>query len=196
MKVDMNKIKKKKKMKIKYLLSCFGLWGGRMKFLKKNNVFAELGENVTFQPIKLPNEPKCIKIHNNVRIAADVTFYGHDIINHVFSTMDGIEYQTHGTCIEIHDNVFIGGHSVIVGSVSIGPNAIVGAGSVVTKDVMPGTIVAGNPARVIGTFDELHEKRKQQDGNVPWRDVNERAEELWVQYYKNKQDRENKHKIL
>lgn len=45
-------------------------------------------------------------------------------------------------------------------NVKIGPNAIVAAGSVVTKDVQPGTIVGGNPARVIGSFNDLMEKRK------------------------------------
>ncbi len=38
-----------------------------MKYLKQHNVFAELGDNVLYQPIKLPNEPKLIKIHNNVK---------------------------------------------------------------------------------------------------------------------------------
>ena len=40
----------------------------------------------------------------------------------------------------------------------IGPNAIIAAGSVVTKDVKPGTVVGGNPARVIGDFQKLKEK--------------------------------------
>ena len=43
----------------------------------------------------------------------------------------------------------IGSGSTILAKVTIGENAIVGAGSVVTKDVLPGTIVAGNPAKII-----------------------------------------------
>jgi UDP-2-acetamido-3-amino-2,3-dideoxy-glucuronate N-acetyltransferase len=43
----------------------------------------------------------------------------------------------------------IGGGSVILPGVTIGEGAIVGAGSVVTKDVQPGTTVAGNPARIV-----------------------------------------------
>lgn len=93
--------------------------GGRTEYLKSHNIFAEMGENVLFQPIKLPNEPKLIKIHNNVKIAADVTFYTHDIINSVFSGIDKEHYQTHGECIEIFDNVFVGGHSIIIGGVTI-----------------------------------------------------------------------------
>lgn len=139
---------------------------GRTAYLKKHKVFAEMGTNVLFQPIKLPNEPKLIKLHNNVKITADVTFYTHDVINSIFSIMDDVPYQTHGSCIEIFDNILVGGHSVIVGNVSIGPNAIVGAGSVVIYNVPEGCIVVGNPARIIGKFEELHEKRKNEAGTI------------------------------
>lgn len=150
-------------------------------------MFGYLGENVLFQPTKLPNEPKLIKIHNNVKVASDVTFYTHDVINSMFAKLDGIDYRTHGTCIEIHDNVFIGGHSIIIGNVSIGPNAIVAAGSVVTKDVKPGTIVGGNPAKTIGDFQELKMKRHNEDGMKHGIDPNLREEELWRLFYESKQ---------
>ena len=45
----------------------------------------------------------------------------------------------------------VGGGSVLLPGVTVGANALVGAGSVVTKDVPPGAIVVGNPARVVGT---------------------------------------------
>lgn len=150
-------------------------------------MFGYLGENVLFQPTKLPNEPKLIKIHNNVKVASDVTFYTHDVINSMFSKLDRIDYRTHGTCIEIHDNVFIGGHSIIIGNVSIGPNAIVAAESVVTKDVKPGTIVGGNPAKKIGDFQELKMKRHNEDGMKHGIDPNLREEELWRLFYESKQ---------
>lgn len=55
--------------------------------------------------------------------------------------------------IEIGKNVWIGGSSVILPGVTIGDNAVIGAGSVVTHDVAPNTIVAGNPARVVKRLD-------------------------------------------
>ena len=118
-----------------------------------------------FQPNILPNEPELIKIQDNVRIATGVKFFTHDVINMMLQTSDQDSYIPHRSCIEIHDNCFIGGSSVIVGDVSIGPNAIVAAGSVVCKDVLPGTIVGGNPANVIGAFEELHERRAMEKGH-------------------------------
>jgi acetyltransferase-like isoleucine patch superfamily enzyme len=52
--------------------------------------------------------------------------------------------------VVIEDDVFIGMNCLVLKGVQLGRSSVVGAGSVVTKDVTPGTIVAGNPARVVG----------------------------------------------
>ncbi len=52
--------------------------------------------------------------------------------------------------VSIGDDVFIGMNALVLKGVTIGAGAVVGAGSVVTRDVPPSLIVAGNPARVIG----------------------------------------------
>lgn len=59
--------------------------------------------------------------------------------------------RTRGLYVDtvIGKNCFIGGRSMILPGVTVGDGSIVGAGAVVTKDVQPGTIVAGNPAKVI-----------------------------------------------
>jgi acetyltransferase-like isoleucine patch superfamily enzyme len=54
----------------------------------------------------------------------------------------------------------IGSGATILSNVSIGENAIVGAGSVVTKDVPPGSIVVGNPAKVLRHIDKITEVSK------------------------------------
>jgi acetyltransferase-like isoleucine patch superfamily enzyme len=55
--------------------------------------------------------------------------------------------------VVIGDRVFVGANCVIQMGVTIGDEAIVSAGSVVTRDVAPRTVVAGVPARVVGTVD-------------------------------------------
>jgi maltose O-acetyltransferase len=52
----------------------------------------------------------------------------------------------------IGDNVWIGARVIILPGITIGNDAVVGAGAVVTRDVPPRTVVAGNPARVLRTF--------------------------------------------
>lgn len=116
----------------------------------------------------LPSEPKLVKIHNNVWIASGVTFFTHDVINHVFEYLDGVSYESHNYCIEIFDNVFIGGNTTIAGNISIGPNAIIAAGAVVTEDVPEDVIIAGNPGKIDGAFDELHKQRAELHGNKPF----------------------------
>ena len=51
--------------------------------------------------------------------------------------------------IEIQDDAFLGMESLVLKGVTVGEGAVVGAGSVVTRDVRPGTVVAGNPAEVV-----------------------------------------------
>ena len=58
--------------------------------------------------------------------------------------------------VVIEDNVWIGGSVSILGGVTIGKNSIIGAGSVVTKDIPPNVVAAGNPCRVIHELTEEH----------------------------------------
>ncbi len=55
--------------------------------------------------------------------------------------------------IKTGKNVWIGSNSTVLPGVTIGDNAVIGAGSVVTKDIPKNTVAAGNPARVIKTID-------------------------------------------
>lgn len=68
----------------------------------------------------------------------------------------------------IGDHVFLGVNALVLCGVKIGDNVIIGAGSVVTKDVPSGQVWAGNPARFIETIDEYKTKllkHKEEFGN-------------------------------
>ena len=158
----------------------------RTRVLKMTHFFGEMGDKVHFQPRHLPADPKYIRIHNNVSVASDVLFITHDIIHNVLNNEDAVfhEYKSHLGCIEVMDNVFIGSNTTILPNVRIGPNAIVAAGSVVTKDVQEGAVVAGNPARVIGSFETVKQKRKSESLKITEKSRQKRTNCEWEKFYK------------
>ena len=92
-----------------------------------------------------------VRIGANAQIAPNVSIYtaGHPI--HPDSRNSGYEY---GISITIGDNVWIGGNACIMPGVTIGNNVVIGAGSVVTKDIPDNVIAAGNPCKIIREITE------------------------------------------
>ena len=92
-----------------------------------------------------------VRIGENVQIAPNVSIYtaGHPV--HPQSRNSGYEY---GIDITIGNNVWIGGNACIMPGVTIGDNAVIGAGSIVTKDIPDNVIAAGNPCRVLRKITE------------------------------------------
>ena len=92
-----------------------------------------------------------IRIGDNVQIAPNVAIYtaGHPV--HPATRNTSYEY---GIDVTIGNNVWIGGNVVICPGVKIGDNAVIGAGSVVLRDIPAWTIAAGNPCRVIRKITE------------------------------------------
>lgn len=88
------------------------------------------------------------------------TILGHDAsTNRQLGFGLGEGSMTQETVIE--DECFIGYGAIVLMGVRVGKGSIVGAGAVVASDVPPGRVVAGNPARVIGSVDKLVARRRQ-----------------------------------
>jgi acetyltransferase-like isoleucine patch superfamily enzyme len=87
-----------------------------------------------------------ITIGNNVFIAPNVCIITEEHAMDVKQRLAGLEY-THP--VTIGDNVWICTGAIILPGVTIGENSVIGAGSVVTKDIPPNSLAVGNPCKVI-----------------------------------------------
>ena len=109
-----------------------------------------IGMNCTF----VDNQE--IRIGDRVMIASNVQIYtaAHPVLPKERLVSDWKErkttfFRTYARPVEIKDNVWIGGGCIILPGVVIGENSVVGAGSVVNRDVPANCVAAGNPCRVI-----------------------------------------------
>lgn len=133
----------------------------KAKYLKKKKVFNSMGDKCYYHSNHLPPEPFLINMKNNVFIAAGVRLVTHSEHHVVFNNEENSNsFRTKFGYINIGNNVFIGANAIVLYDVNIGNNVIIGAGAVVTKDIPDGSVVAGVPAKVIGTYDSLKEKSR------------------------------------
>lgn len=112
-----------------------------------------------------------VKIGDNCLLAPNVAIYtaGHPV--HPDTRASMYEY---GKEVTIGDNVWIGGNAVICPGVHIGNNVVIGAGSVVTKDIPDWAIAAGNPCKVIRLITEADRKKLFRDEDIDeeaWADI-------------------------
>ena len=110
-------------------------------------------------------------IGNNCQMAPNVAIYtaGHPV--HPDTRNTAYEY---GKEVRIGDNVWIGGNTVICPGVTIGDCCVIGAGSVVTKDIPSWTIAAGNPCRVIRKITDADRRllfRKEEIDDEAWQNI-------------------------
>lgn len=115
----------------------------------------QIGENcrlIGLEDTTFGSEPYLIKIGNHVTITSGVRFITHDggvwIFRESEPNIDVVAPITVG------DNVFIGMNSIILPGVEIGSNCVIGAGSVVTKNIPPNQVAAGVPTKCIKTIEE------------------------------------------
>ncbi|HJA63923.1 MAG TPA: acyltransferase [Candidatus Intestinimonas stercoravium] len=96
-----------------------------------------------------------------ISIGNDVTLTGVRVLAHDASTQIPLGVSKVGRVI-IGDKVFVGQGSIILPNTRIGSRVIVGAGSVVSRDIPDNSVAAGNPARVIGSYDDFVERHRRQ----------------------------------
>jgi acetyltransferase-like isoleucine patch superfamily enzyme len=125
-----------------------------------------VGENCSINLAASFTDPAYVRIGRNC-VLSDCTLIGHDAVIHMLANIYRKRIDAVGK-IDILDNCFIGHASVILPNVTIGPNSVVAAGSVVTKDVPPGMVVGGVPAKALCTVDELMKKFETRSNKYPW----------------------------
>lgn len=161
----------------------------RADYLRKNHVYAEIGEGCSFQSRKVPLYPNLIRIGNHVRMAGNVSFLTHDMTHNVLNKYKNGNLRENVGCISIGNNVFVSSGVIIHQGVSIGDNVIIGAGSVVESDIPSNSVVSGSPASVKCSMDVLYAIRKMHPSypeGMKLRDggfvTKEAADYLWAEF--------------
>lgn len=141
-------------------------WG---QYLTRWGSFYSVGENLHMNTGCNVTDPPLTRIGNNVGLS-DCTLIGHDGVVALIELAYGKHLDSVGY-IDIRDNSFIGHGAIIMPRITIGPNAVVAAGAVVTKDVPPNSVVGGNPAKVICSFDALVAHIEVRHATYPWAEL-------------------------
>lgn len=121
-----------------------------------------------------------VKIGDNCQMAPNVAIYtaGHP----VYPTTRNSMYE-YGKEVTIGDNVWIGGNTVICPGVHVGSHVVIGAGSVVTRDIPDWSVAAGNPCRVIRKITEADKRklfRQEEIDEEAWADIEEKMKGRWL----------------
>jgi len=140
--------------RIIYLLRKYVIWSAE-KFGR--HIGVKIGRDCRIYTVDFGTEPFLISIGNHCTITRGVIFITHDGSTWLHRDEKGRRYYY--APIAIGNDVFIGTKTLIMPGVKIEDRVIIGAGSVVTKSVPTGVVIAGNPAKIIGSYDELERRR-------------------------------------
>jgi acetyltransferase-like isoleucine patch superfamily enzyme len=136
-------------------------------FLRLHGGFYAIGANSRINWSAVITDPYLVRIGNNCAIAR-CDIIGHNGLVGVAQKLYPDEVFDSVGQTDIRDNSFIGHGSIILPGVTIGPNAIVAAGSVVVRDVPPGSVVGGVPAKVIGKSEDYYRSMIERTKKYPW----------------------------
>jgi acetyltransferase-like isoleucine patch superfamily enzyme len=125
------------------------------------SIGVRLGENVHFYGMPsgmFGTEPWLISIGNNVHVTAGCAFVTHDGGTLILrNEVPDLEWTAP---ITIGNDVYLGVRTLVMPGVRIGNRVIVGAGSIVTRDIPDNSVCAGVPARILKTVDQYLEEVK------------------------------------
>jgi maltose O-acetyltransferase len=131
------------------------------EYLRKQGVHIGKNTSIIYPSYIDGRLPYLVEIGDNVIISLYVTILTHDATTAYAGDLVKVGR------VKIHDRSFIGANSTIMCNVSIGPNSIVGAGSVVTRDIPPDTVYSGNPAKIVCTTGEFIRKHGEMGKSLP-----------------------------
>lgn len=116
--------------------------------MKNDNSVIKIGDKTSIEEARITSfEPYKIEIGKDCMFSANIVIMNTDV-HKIYDIDTGLK-TNEGKEISIGNHVWLGIRTIILKGVSIGDNAIVAAGSIVTKDVKANTIVSGNPAKQI-----------------------------------------------
>ena len=128
-----------------------------------------------------------ISFGDDVWLTGNVQLINHDASVQVLKKACNLSWIDKVATIEIGNHVFVGNGTILMPGIKIGNNVVIGAGSVVTKSIPSNSVVAGNPARILCTFDEYAAKCVLKSAEYPWDEntpLNE-LEEIRIKYFWN-----------
>jgi acetyltransferase-like isoleucine patch superfamily enzyme len=131
------------------LLPAMWLPGSFLRELFNRLRGANIGKNVYIgEGVLLGQHPFLLTIKDNCVISGGVKILTHDTS---FTVVGGKDLAGH---VVIGNNVHVGVNAVILPGVTVGDNCVIGAGAILVKDVPPGSVAAGVPARIIYSTQE------------------------------------------
>ena len=163
---------------IDYIIQYIMPTGYRIKHLRNKGLRIGNGCEI-YRSVNFGSEPYLISIGNDVRITSGVKFCTHDGGIWTLRKKGLLQDADIFGQITIGDRVHIGWNSIIMPNVHVGNDCIIGCGSVVTKDIPDGMIVAGVPAKIIKSVDDYYEKAKKI--SVPTAKMSEKEKRRYIE---------------
>lgn len=151
----------------------YRLFSDKISVYRKHGM--KIGKGCFINTWNFLDECYLIDIGDRVRITAGVRIFTHgggNILRDVCPNFDCFGK------VHIGNNVYIGNNAMIMPGITIGNNVVIGAGSIVTKNVPDGVVIAGNPARIVGTIDNYKKKYLLYNLNCKYMTAKEKKEYL------------------